>query len=30
MVVISHHYLLQHLVASGYRPNHEPITSIMD
>lgn len=30
IVVISHHYLLEHLLAQGYRGDSQPITGIVD
>ncbi len=30
IMLISHHYIIQHLLASGYTPSHEPITAIED
>ena len=29
-MVISHHYMIQNLLAQGYRKNHQPVSSIVD
>lgn len=29
-MVISHHYMIQNLLAQGYLKNHQPVSSIVD
>jgi serine kinase of HPr protein (carbohydrate metabolism regulator) len=30
IIIISHHYMIQNLLARGYRKNHEPIITTQD